>query len=34
MTARSLQIARLMRVFGLSSTQAKLVASLHFGEAI
>lgn len=33
MMTRSMQISYLMRRFGLSSTQASLIASLHFGEA-
>ncbi len=31
---RSIQISRLMRRFGLTSTQARLIAGLHFGEVI
>lgn len=30
--AFTLQIARLKRLYGLSTTQAQLIASLHYGE--
>ncbi len=31
--ALTIQIARLQRIYGLSLTQARLVAGLHYGEA-
>jgi hypothetical protein len=31
---RTIQIARLMQRYGLTSTQASLIAGLHFGEAV
>lgn len=30
---RTIQIARLMRLYGLTPTQASIVAALHFGGA-
>lgn len=29
---RTIQITRLMQVYGLTLSQAKIVAALHFGE--
>lgn len=31
--ARSIQIARLMRQYGLTATRARLIAGLYYGEA-
>ena len=31
--AHTIQINRLMRLYGLTTTQARLIASLHYGEA-
>lgn len=31
--ALKIQIARLQRFYGLSATQARLIAGLHYGEA-
>ena len=29
---RTIQISRLMRLYGLSTTQARLIAGLYYGE--
>ncbi len=29
-----IQIARLQRLYGMSATQARLVAGLHYGESV
>ncbi len=34
MMALKIQIARLQRLYGMSATQARLVAGLHFGEGV
>lgn len=34
MMALRIQIARLQRLYGLTATQARLVASLHYGEGL
>lgn len=32
--ALKIQVARLQRLYGMSATQARLVAGLHYGEAV